>query len=375
MVEALYFYIDFMLSSFTDLKPNEHTHFIPFRFNAETQKQAGTFELVFYAENPSSEKNIRYEYKLQLTNQAVTFESLFYAPKGQKKLIFERAEDNIIKWGTDVTGQKKIIADMTRPNCSLISSGAQAKHPIFKHLYDHFSKRFKGLLLPSYDSLPGYVSGQMEKDADFKDKVIKLLAASDMGNITDIKIQTQTIPDELIKQLPTEVQEKIAKQGTKPKTRKVKLVHHYDEDYELPLSMESAGTIKMMEMAVPLTDLTSSHSMMLIDELEASLHQELLERFLQIFLEDSEDSQLLFTTHNQELLDSGLLRDDEIWFCYKTDSGNSIYNSITDYTGVRKEASRKKLYQADKFGALPNIDIHTLRELFSAKKNREDTKQ
>ena len=84
----------------------------------------------------------------------------------------------------------------------------------------------------------------------------------------------------------------------------------------------------------------------------------------------SQESQLLFTSHNQELLDSGLLRDDEIWFCNKTAEGASRYNSITDYTGIRKETSRKKLYQADKFGALPNIDINALRELFRAKKNR-----
>ena len=78
----------------------------------------------------------------------------------------------------------------------------------------------------------------------------------------------------------------------------------------------------------------------------------------------SDDSQLIFTTHNQDLLDSGILRDDEVWFCYKTGEGNSIYNCITDFTGIRKEPSRKKLYKAGKFGSLPIIDIPMLRELF-----------
>jgi len=127
----------------------------------------------------------------------------------------------------------------------------------------------------------------------------------------------------------------------------------------------------MMDMAAPLYDLTSDHSMVLVDELESSLHQELLYIFIQLFLEASQDSQMLFTTHNQELLDSELLRSDEIWFCYKTNKGNSIYNCLTDYTGVRKEASRKKLYQADKFGALPNVDINLLRELFSRAQDRK----
>ena len=92
--------------------------------------------------------------------------------------------------------------------------------------------------------------------------------------------------------------------------------------------------------------------------------------FIQLFLESSEESQLLFTSHNQDLLDSGLLRDDEIWFCNKASDGSSKYTSITDYTGIRKETSRKKLYQADKFGALPNVNMNALRELFRATKNR-----
>ena len=129
-----------------------------------------------------------------------------------------------------------------------------------------------------------------------------------------------------------------------------------------------------MNLSVPLMDISSSNSFLIIDELENSLHQLLVENFIEIFLVASSksnmDSQLLFTTHNQELLDSGLLRDDEIWFCHKNDKGESIYNSITDFTGIRKDVSRKKLYQSGKFGALPNVDMVTLTELFSAEKNR-----
>ena len=128
-----------------------------------------------------------------------------------------------------------------------------------------------------------------------------------------------------------------------------------------------------MELSLPLIDISTKDSLLIIDELESSLHQLLLETFIEAFLRIStkteSNSQLLFTTHNQELLDSGLLRDDEVWFCYKDDNGGNIYNSITDFTGVRKEVSRKRLYQSGKFGALPNLDINTLVERFSAKKN------
>ena len=103
-----------------------------------------------------------------------------------------------------------------------------------------------------------------------------------------------------------------------------------------------------MELTKPLLDLANS-SVILIDELEVSLHQDLLETFILLFLEISKDSQIIFTTHNQDLLDSELLRDDEVWFCYKDIWGKSEYNSITDYIGIRKEASRNNLETVKKF--------------------------
>lgn len=368
IAEALTFYIHFMVRSFHSLQPTEKIHFIPFLFDSNTANEPGEFRLVFYAKDFESENIIRYEYYVKLNEERVLEESLHYSPKGQKRLIFERSD--IIKWGTCVTGAKKTIAELTRDNCSVISSGAQAKHSIFLHIYNHFNERFKGMIDSSDNALSGYTAKRMEEDADFKKKVTQLLSFSDVGNITDISIKKQELPEEFIKSLPEEVRNEFAKRGETPVIRNVSLVHHYQNDIELPLAMESAGTQKIMELAAPLIDITQETSLCLIDELESSLHQELLEMFIQLFLESSSDSQLLFTSHNQELLDSGFLRDDEIWFCNKDSDGGSKYNSIADYTGIRKETSRKKLYKADKFGALPNVDINALRELFRAKKNR-----
>ena len=55
-------------------------------------------------------------------------------------------------------------------------------------------------------------------------------------------------------------------------------------------------------------------------------------------------------------------------------SGSGLYNSITDYMDIRKGVSRKKLYNADKFGALPLVNVNVLKTLFYAEKNSENTK-
>lgn len=368
IAKAFTFYIHFMVKSFHSLRPTESIHFMPFAFDKTTMKKPGEFRIVFYDKDFDSENIIRYEYYLKLNEKKVVEESLYYSPKGQKRLVFERSDK--IKWGTFVTGAKKTIAELTRDNCSVISAGAQAKHLILLHVYNYFHERFAGMIDSTDNFIYGYTIKRMEKDEDFKKKVINLLSFSDIGNITDIYITKNEIPEEIIKTFPDEIRNEIAKTGEKPVTRNVELVYAYDIYVRIPLHLESAGTQKILELVAPLIDITQEPSICVIDELESSLHQELLEMFIQLFLEASDESQLLFTSHNQELLDSGLLRDDEIWFCNKAPDGASRYDSIADYAGIRKETSRKKLYKADKFGALPNVDINALRELFCAKKKR-----
>ncbi len=131
--------------------------------------------------------------------------------------------------------------------------------------------------------------------------------------------------------------------------------HSYDNNYELPLELESRGTQRFFELAGSLFELLESSKLLCIDELESSLHQELTEFFLKTFLENSTSSQMLFTTHNLDLLDSELLTDDGVWFAEKAEDGGSQYSSLVEYKGVRKEASRKKLYKAGKFGAIPIV--------------------
>lgn len=377
MARALFFYINFIISSFTDIKPNGQTNFTPFLFSENTRSSPGIFELIFYTNDVSQEKDgkiVKYKYNLSLDRNKVAYESLSYAPKGQLKLLFERSSSGKIKWGLDITGAKKIIADMTRENCSVISAGAQAKHPVFTNLYNYFAKRFQGIITPAYEGLTVYIAKKIDEDETFKRKLLTLLKANDIGNITDINVKTEIFPDELLARLPKEMQDEISKSGGKPKSRRLSFIHTYGKSYELPLAEESEGTKRLMDLSAPLIYLLSGSSFLIIDELESSLHETIVETFLETFLTvsaaEKKDSQLIFTTQDQELLDSGLLRDDEIWFCYKDDSGGSIYNSITDFIGIRKDSSRKKLYQAGKFGALPNIDTQKLMEQFCATQDR-----
>jgi AAA15 family ATPase/GTPase len=359
VIRAFSYYIWFMQNAFSALKPKEDTGFTPFLFDKKTQKMPGTFELIFYMEK------VKYEYLLVLDKNCIYKESLLFSPKNQKKLIFERVCLNAgkewadleyaYKWGDMFSGSKKKIASMTRPNATFLNTAAQLNHPVIREVFDWLNKMHLPRIVPSNQRLLYYTIGQIENDAAIKNEVLSFLAKADFGHINDIMIKNKEIPVSVIEGLPENAKSGLKNPEGKYITKEIFLSHNYNGNFTLPIREESRGTRRLLELAGPILEIIKNNKFLCIDEIEASLHEELLEFIIKIFLENSSGSQILFTTHNQELLDSGLLRDDEVWFIEKGDDGGSEYHSMAEYTGIRKNVSRMKLYKAGKFGALPII--------------------
>ena len=361
MAVALNFYLRFMAYSFYTTKPEEKIPFVPYFFETENLDDVcGEFDLVCFAYSTEEKKYIKYHYYLRINRNEVLEESLNYYPKRLPRLIFNRNKMNI-EWGNSVKGAKKAMEDILISNCSLISASSKTKISVLNDVFFYIVNRYKGFFSPFNNEIPQSLLEKLDNDESLKNKATGFLSFADFGSISDISIKKE------IKESNENLS--LTASNNKEKTnRRASLVHKYNQkEYPLPLGLESAGTIRVLELIEPLVN-SSESSLTIIDEIEASLHQDLIEAFLRLFLELSKNAQLLFTTHNQELLDSGLILDDEVWFCTKTQNGNSVYNSISDFTGFRKEVSRKKLYQAGKFGGLPNIDIQGLKELFYGKK-------
>jgi AAA15 family ATPase/GTPase len=143
-----------------------------------------------------------------------------------------------------------------------------------------------------------------------------------------------------------------------PIVKEIRFSHQYAERFTLSLFEESNGTQRIFELAGPLFEILDSNKFLCIDEIEMSLHEELLEYFLKTFLRNSRGSQIMFTTHNQDLLDSDILRNDEIWFVEKDKTGGSGLFSLIEFKDVPEDVSRKRLYKAGGFGAMPLILHH-----------------
>ena len=125
------------------------------------------------------------------------------------------------------------------------------------------------------------------------------------------------------------------------------------------LNEESDGTQRMTQLIPVLFDANvGRNKVVLIDELDRKFHPEMTRFFLKTFLKtyqsNPESSQLIFTTHDTNLLDTELLRRDEIWFIQKDRLGRSQLYSLAEFK-IRPDLQLEKGYLNGRFGALPFI--------------------
>ena len=352
MLDALQFLRVFIGESATSLKPNDPTGFIPFAFDPDYKNSDGTFEIEFVL------SQVKYEYTLRLNSQSVTKETLCYAKQGESQIIFERKMDKG-KYFYDFPTENQLaneIAQKTRKNISLISSMVQfVENDEFKKVYDWFYGFLSPLVTPEASVLTAKI---IEDTPEAKKMIMEILKSSDLGSIQDIEIESEHIPKHIIENLPNVIKEHFQDESGNFSLEKVIMVEKYGKHIaKIPLEDESAGTRRFWGYSGLLFLSYLGPSCLSIDEMESSLHPELLEQFLSLFLRYGKpESQLFFTTHNAWLMDSGLLRKDEIWLAQKNpDTGASEYYSLADFEEANGPFTRK--YLGGKFGAIPSMGM------------------
>jgi len=149
--------------------------------------------------------------------------------------------------------------------------------------------------------------------------------------------------------------------------RKIDFIHNISEDksYSLSILMESSGTKRYFGLGGPLYALIHGAHLLCVDELETSLHPDLMKHLLQTFLLNSMRSQMLITTHNIALMeDVDFIRRDALWFSEKGKDGAMSFYSAADFdsTTLRKDASLINAYKSGRLGAKPNLGSPYLKE-------------
>lgn len=338
---------DFIKSFITNTPLNkaELIKIVPFLLNKTSQKQASEFSVSFYVMN--GDRAIRYVYFVSLDTTHIVRETLIYYPSQQPATIFERSTENnvsSIQFGQKVkvsTAAKEEITLKCLPNMSVFSAYMQVNTNIteMETALQYLTKQMMPAIVPA-SSLKRYAEEAI-KEETVKEYILKYLQEADF-NISNISSKEQETQKGIVSY--TLYQHEVSSELG-------------DNDYyEFPEMFESDGTMRTFGLASQIQKIIESNAFLAIDEIESSLHPKLIEYIIERFLKESEQAQLLLTTHYDGLLgEEDLLRKDNIWFTEKNTDGASVLYPLTDFKGLNRISSLQKAYKFGKFGAVPNL--------------------
>lgn len=339
------------------------TRCIPFEL---TKSEPTEMFVSFYAEE------IRYDYQVRFDVNQILHEELNYYPKGSKALFYERTYkgENLqaeIKFGASLRLLQKTqdsIRENTLNNHSVLSvclknTFKEDIEPLAKlHSYimthyhnvdgDTESKGIVEILKAAYDDKNKHqFFCQMLKKAD--------LNITDFRPVLEDRSLSQDFREHIQKEsIPTSVKNELLR----PTVESVVFENHSKKGtFDVFLKLQSKGTLKFIRILDTLYDLISGNHIYYLDELGEDLHYDLLFYYLNIFLFNSDQSQLLITSQETTLLSQDMINDNRgvVWFVEKNKETASSEYSRGDSYGLHKNLSLYNSYRIGRLGAKPEL--------------------
>lgn len=340
------------------------------------KEKTSEYEIEFYY------LDVLYEYKITFDSYKIHFESLYYYPKGKSAEVFvRRLSENgeyTYSWSENLFKKKiKELLELTIQNQTILAKIASIEdNSPLQLAHDWFRFKLQPILLPSM-SLLQYTNQQLinqnSSQEAIKSFIIKFLKKADFW-ISDIKIDEDVVK---IEDVPIHIIQNINQDAhgrTVPKIVKYDFgfLHNLAEgSFTLDMSEESLGTQRFYGFGAILMSLINSGVTMSIDEIESSLHNELLFHFIAMFLKNSKQGQLIFTSHNTALLnEKEIIRRDCIWITDRKIDGSTELTPVSDYP-VRKEHAIDSLFKKGLIGGIPNLGSIDLEDLSGQGKETE----
>lgn len=323
----------------------------PFLFDSKCKNEPSVFEVYFTVDFLDTTKV--YNYGFSIIQSEIVEEWLNYKPKANKaafKKVFHRTKNNSISYEGLSERQRENIDSALEKEALVVSLGAKMRIKRFKEVYDWF---------------------YLNEIADFGSPRSTYFLSTNIpyGFVDNPKVQQDVVRyfsafDPSI--VGFDVQEQEADSENRSGKIKIDALHKMNDSEELvpiPLSSESAGTLKMFALYPLVHDILEFGGVLFVDELNAKLHPLLVRAFMIMFLDPEKNpnhAQLVFTTHDTWHLNNEMLRRDEVWMTEKGNDGVSTLYSLADFvddngTKIRKDENYEKNYLLGKYGAIPQM--------------------
>ena len=366
ILKALDFFSQFMVDD--SLNKGDKIGVVPFLLDDVSDKESTSFEMTFYLNRE------KYKLNLVLDNKVIYEETLQVYSSIQPTLLYRRTY-NAEKDATDIVFGGKV--GLVKKSREAIEGNTFNKRTVIAAfgksnveksrlnlVYDFFSQEIAPMMHPQ-SSLMNFTKRRLtrNKDGRLKKFILHFLKASDF-NISDISIHDEEIAitpemELMIKNtpgMPEKAKEDILKKGTLHSDEMYFVHRTCNGEKELDESLESRGTKRYLGLATLLYDLLVHGVVLPIDEVETSIHYELLSYFIKVFLVNSKrGGQLILSTHDINLLDEDYIRRDVIWFTDKNDAGETQLIRLSTL-GLHKSLSVYNAYKQEKLVNLPFLD-------------------
>ncbi|WP_329017520.1 AAA family ATPase [Micromonospora rifamycinica] len=339
---------------------------------------AGSSEFVI----ETTVSGVRFEYVVELDARHILYEGLFHYPEKKRRRIFEREglELKLQRGLGALSGTRELLTERT-----LALSGARrfdeplvtsfAREILRIQVLGQLPRRgrsgaFYNRLRPRYSGRADTVRWFDGPDNDQpsllslfnegeiilgdesrewsalsrREQALALLRLADLG-IEDVVIDRQEV---------------LSHTGETVSQRRLRLVHRSGANSApLDFSAESEGTRTWFGLIGPVLTALRAGSIVIFDELDASLHPTLSAELLRVFqspVTNPHGAQLIFTSHDTSLLNH--LNRDEVWLTEKQPDGSTRLGALAEFAGerVRKSQNLESAYLHGRFGALPQVD-------------------
>jgi len=342
-------YMRSMISESAKLQPSQNFNAQPFRLNEESVKAPTLLEMTVLI------NGIRYQYGFEFTAERIVSEWLlvYKSTKPQKWIdrYIDANGNEVIDPGANLAGQKNLWKEATRHNSLFLSTAVQLNSEQLRPLSNWFQESLVIFLAGGHIAFDFSTASLQDKTSH--DAITSLLSAADIGIESIAAVQQKSFFQTI--QINALTGKSDASGGERemllPRFRHAAGNVRADFEY----ADESEGTQKLFSLASPILDILKRGRVLVIDELDRSFHPLLVRKIVEVFQDpqvNENGAQLIFTTHDTSLLDSNLLRRDQIWLTEKQSDQSSELLPLTTFS-PRKGEALAKAYLSGRYGAVP----------------------
>ena len=352
LIQALKFMQNRVLNSQKESQAGDEINTVPFKLTASSRSAESEFEIAIV------EQGVRYEYGFRCDRQRFVEEWLFAYPRGRAQKWFHRAFDpdldkDVYKFSSTFEGDRKRQdwKAQTRANALFLSTAIQLNNAQLKPVFEWFRQRLRVI-----DSglRPGYTMTRCKDSAD-KEKIIEFMNSAGLS-VDDISLKTAIFsPESLPKHMSNQLRQEVSRERSGKEIASITYLHRDTQSNELiefEEAEESDGTRALFSFAGPWLDVIENERVLVVDELDTSLHPLLVQQLVKLLHHKGTKAQLIFTTHDTTLLSQKLLRRDQVWFMEKDATRSTRLYPLSDFSPRDNEAVERG-YLNGRYGGIP----------------------